>query len=170
MVASTVHNNHINATLGVTPSEVLLGYRPTLHPDQNIMTNNQMAEQGLDLMHQKHAQAIAAINKVANRNLVPEGRFKEGDQVWLEASNLKLPYHTPKLAPRCQGPFCISEVISPVAYQLALPLSWGIHDVFHTSLLLPYRETTTYGPNFMRPPPDLIEDEEEYKVKAIINH
>jgi len=121
-------------------------------------------------MHQKRAQAIAAINKVANRSPVPEGQFKEGDQVWLEASNLKLSYHTPKLTPRCQGPFHINKVISPVAYQLALPLSWGIHDVFHTSLLLPYRETAAHGPNFMHPPPDLIEGEEEYEVEAVVNH
>ena len=65
-VASAVHNDHVNATLGVTPSEVLLGYRPTLHPDQSVTTNNQVVEQRLDLMHQKCAQAIAAINKVAN--------------------------------------------------------------------------------------------------------
>jgi len=169
-VASAVHNDHVNSTLGVTPIETLLGYRPMLHPDQEVATNNQTAEQRLETLHQKRAQAIAAINKVANRNPIPEGRFKEGNQVWLEASNLKLPYHTPKLAPRHQGPFRVSKVISPVAYRLALPLSWGIHDVFHTSLLLPYRETTVHGPNCTRPPPDLIEDEEEYEVKAIINH
>ena len=93
-----------------------------------------------------------------------------GDQVWLEASHLKLPYHTPKLAPRRQGPFHISKVISAVAYQLTLPLSWGIHNVFHASLLLPYRETTAHGPNFERPPPELIEDAEEYEVEAIVNH
>jgi len=102
--------------------------------------------------------------------LVPVERFKVGDQVWLEASHLKLPYHTPKLAPRRQGPFRVKKVISPVAYQLALPLSWGIHDVFHASLLLPYRETTAHGPNFERPPPDLIEDVEEYEIEAIVNH
>src|SRR5712675_329886 len=68
------------------------------------------------------------------------------------------------------GPFCIVQIISPVAYQLELPLSWGIHDVFHASLLLPYRETTTHGPNFERPPPALIEDEEESEVEPIINH
>jgi len=90
--------------------------------------------------------------------------------VWLEASNLKLPYHTPKLAPRRQGPFRISKIISPVAYQLTLPLSWGIHNVFHASLLLPYKETTAHSPNFERPPPDLIEDAEEYKVESIVNH
>jgi len=165
-----VHNDHVNSMLGVTPIETLLGYRPTLHPDQNVATNNQTAEQRIETLHQKRAQAITAINKVANRGPTPEGKFKEGDQVWLEASNLKLPYHTPKLAPRRQGPFHVSEVISLVAYRLALPLSWGIHDMFHASLLLPYRETATHGPNFTRPPPDLIEDEEEYEVETIVNH
>src|SRR5712675_3147773 len=67
-------------------------------------------------------------------------------------------------------PFRISKVVSPVAYQLALPLSWGIHNVFHASLLLPYKETTTHSPNFTWPLPDLIEGEEEYEVKAVINH
>jgi len=169
-VASAVHNDHVNATLGTTPSEVLLGYRPTLHPDQTTETNNQAVEQCLETMAQRRAQAIATINKVANKNAAPTERFKVGDQVWLEASHLKLPYHTPKLAPRRQGPFRVSKIISPVAYQLTLPLSWGIHNVFHASLLLPYRETTAHGPNFERPPPDLIEDAEEYEVETIINH
>jgi len=169
-VASAVHNDHVNTTLGVAPSEILLGYRPTLHPDQNVLSNNQTAEQRMETLHQRHAQATAAINKVANQGQTPEGRFKEGDQVWLEATNLKLPYHTSKLAPRRQGPFRVSRVISPVAYQLALPLSWGIHNVFHASLLLPYQETTTHGPNFTRPPPDLIGGEEEYEVEAVVNH
>src|SRR5712672_435260 len=141
-----------------------------LHPDREVTTNNQAVEQRLKNLHQRRAQAIAAINKVANRNPAPEGQFKRGDQVWLEASNLKLPYHTLKLAPRRQGPFHVTEVISPVAYRLALPLSWGIHNVFHASLLLPYRETVIHGPNFTRPPPDLVGGEEEYEVENIINH
>jgi len=169
-VASAVHNDHVNATLGVAPSEILLGYQPTLHPDQNVPSSNQTVEQRIEALHQKRTQAIAAINKVANQGHTPEGWFKEGDQVWLEATNLKLPYHTPKLAPRWQGPFRISKVVSPVAYQLTLPLSWGIHNVFHASLLLPYKETTAHGPNFMRPPRDLIKGKEEYKVEAVINH
>src|SRR5712671_7849769 len=122
------------------------------------------------MMAQKRTQAIAAINRTANKSPIPTEQFKVGDQVWLEASHLKLPYHTPKLAPRRQGPFKVSEVISPVAYRLALPLSWGIHNVFHASLLLPYKETAMHGPNFTRPPPDLVGDEEEYEVEAIINH
>jgi len=104
-VASTVHNDHVNTTLGTTPSEVLFGYRPTLHPDQRTETNNQAVEQRLETMAQRQAQAIAAINRTANKSPTPVEQFKVGDQVWLEASHLKLPYHTPKLAPRRQGPF-----------------------------------------------------------------
>jgi len=90
--------------------------------------------------------------------------------VWLDGKNLALPYQSNKLAPRRQGPFVIKRVISPVAFQLALPPSWRIHDVFHASLLTPYVETPAHGPNYTRPLPELIDEDPEYEVKAIINH
>jgi len=68
------------------------------------------------------------------------------------------------------GPFWINKVILPVAYQLTLPVAWHIHDVFHALLLSPYHETQTHGPNFSRPPPDLIDGEEEYEVERIAAH
>jgi hypothetical protein len=91
-------------------------------------------------------------------------------QVWLEGKNLKLPYQSTKLAPRRYGPFTIMKEVSLVAYQLKLLVVWGIHNVFHASLLLLYHETTQHGPNFTQPPPDLIKGETEYKVEAIRNH
>jgi len=36
-------------------------------------------------------------------------------------------------------------------------------------LLTPYKEMTTHGQNYMRPPPDLINEKEEYKVEHVIN-
>ena len=41
--------------------------------------------------------------------------------------------------------------------------------MFHVDLLTPYRETPTHGPNYQRPPPDLVEGEEEYEVKKILD-
>jgi Chromo (CHRromatin Organisation MOdifier) domain len=38
------------------------------------------------------------------------------------------------------------------------------------SLLSPYNETPTHGPNFLRPPPDLIDDAEEYEVERVVDH
>ena len=42
-----------------------------------------------------------------------------------------------------------------------------IHNVFHIDLLLPYKETEAYGQAYTRPPPDLIDEEEEYEVESI---
>jgi hypothetical protein len=75
-----------------------------------------------------------------------------------------------KLKPKQYGPFKVIREISPVAYQLRLPTAWGIHDIFHASLLLPYHETTAHGPNFSRPPPELIDGKEEYQVECVMGH
>ena len=96
--------------------------------------------------------------------------WKVGNGVWLEGRNLHLHYPTKKLAPQRKGPFEISHIISPLAYHLRLPLTWKIHDVFHASLLSTYQETAEHGPNFINPPPEEIDGEEEYKVANILSH
>jgi hypothetical protein len=42
--------------------------------------------------------------------------------------------------------------------------------VFDASLLLPYCETPSHGPNFSQPPPDLINGKEEFEVEQIKAH
>src|SRR5712671_664964 len=126
-----------------------------------VDTPSEAVESRLDLLYQKRAQATAAVIKEV---------FKVGDQVWLDGKNLTLPYQSNKLAPRRQGPFHIKRIISPVAFQLDLPPSWRIHDVFHMSLLSSFKETPVHGPNYSRPPPDLVDEDPEYEVEAIVNH
>jgi len=59
--------------------------------------------------------------------------------------------------------------MSPVNYRLKLPTQWSIHDVFHIDLLTPYHETKLHGLNYSRPSPDLVDDQEEYKVEKILD-
>jgi hypothetical protein len=114
--------------------------------------------------------AIHALNKVAHKTQIPRNCWEIGQLVWLEGKNLPLPYRTVKLAPRRHGPFVITKIISPVAVQLELPPQWNIHPVFHINLISAYTETQAHGPNFTRPPPDLIDGEEEYEVEQIRSH
>jgi hypothetical protein len=96
-------------------------------------------------------------------------KYQVGDQVWLEGCHLRTNQPTAKLAPKCHGLFKVVQVMSPVNYRLELPMQWSIHDVFHTDLLTPYRETPTHGANYQRPPPDLVEGVEEYEVEKVID-
>ena len=50
--------------------------------------------------------------------------FKKGEKVWLEARNLKCLVTNPKFAPKREGPFTITKVLSPITYQLHLPKTW----------------------------------------------
>ena len=40
--------------------------------------------------------------------------------------------------------------------------------MFHASLIILYKETLAHGPNFEEPPPDIIDDTDEYEVKTIL--
>ena len=40
--------------------------------------------------------------------------------------------------------------------------------MFHADLLTPYHETELHGPNFTKPPPDLIDGEEEYEIEEVL--
>ena len=96
--------------------------------------------------------------------------FIVGDKVWLEARNLKRNIINPKFTTKREGPFKITKVLSSLSYQLEILKSWKIHPVFHASLLTPYKENDIHGPNYLKPPPDLINGEEEYEVEWILKH
>ena len=158
---SVVHNNRINTTTKLSPNQILFGYNPTLNSDKVLQTHNDLVETRVKTMTKNHANAVRALNKIADQNGPPPSQFQIKEQVWLDASHLKLPHQKAKLTPKRLGPFKITQEISPIAYCLELPTSWRIH----TSLLMPYHEMRAHGPNFTRPPPDLIDREEEYEVE-----
>jgi len=94
--------------------------------------------------------------------------YKVDDQVWLEGTNLKIPYEMAKLSSKQYRPFRVATRISNTSYQLNLPPTWKIHIVFHATLLTPYKEVEAHGPNFLELPPDIIEGKLEWEVKKIL--
>ena len=168
-ITTVVHNDQQNTTTGLSPNQILWGHEAILVHDGEFPSRNQTAADRMDDLQAKRKLAIMALNEAAGA--VPAlSPYKEGYQVWLEATHLCLPYQSTKLAPKHHGPFVITKRISLVAFKLRLPAAWTIHNIFHASLLSPYHESKEHGPNYSRPPPDLLEGEEEYKVECIINH
>jgi hypothetical protein len=169
-MATIVHNNARNSTTGFAPSTLLVGWEPTLAPPQKQPSSNLAASRSVEQLRRYCTMATQALNSAAAHHHPTTNLWTMEQQVWLDAKNLKLAYGTAKLAPRCHGPFRITRVLSPVAYEIGLPAQWNIHPVFHASLLMTYRETSEHGPNYTRPPLELIGAEEEYEVEAIRSH
>ena len=111
----------------------------------------------------KHAQHLLTTKR--GNQFTP---YQLGDKVWLEGTNLAISHSEKKFKPRRYSPFTITEVVSKVAYKLALPSHWKIHSVFHTSLLTPYHKTTMHRPNHHKPPLDIIDSEPEWEVEEIL--
>ena len=120
-------------------------------------------------MKQACKDAQEALKKAANLEIPTRFEpYQLGDKVWLEGCNLTTMHPTVKLAPRCYSPFPITHVISRTSYQLKLPPQWKIHDVFHTTLLTPYKEMALNGNQNQEPAPELIDGQPEWEVEQIL--
>ncbi len=97
-------------------------------------------------------------------------KYHIGDHIWLDATDLHLPHPKKKLDDKCVGPFEILDKAGAATYKLKLPPHWRIHPRFNEKLLMPY-----ILPAFLNqsqpppPPPDLIDGEEEYEIKEVLD-
>jgi len=164
------HNNWPNETTGESPFFILYEYNP--HADW-IDKPSPIPQVALHLeqfkeARQKAQELMIKVQQswIKHRNTP---KYQEGDLVWLEGRHLCTNQPAAKLAPKRHGPFPIIQVMLPVNYRLKLPTQWSIHDVFHIDLLTPYQETKLHGANYSRPPPDLVDNQEEYKVEKILD-
>lgn len=78
--------------------------------------------------------------------------YAEGDLVMLDIQNVKIRQSTRKFDQKKQEPFRITKIVSRSAVRIELPKRWKIHDVFHISLLEPYRQATVASQ--VQPTPD----------------
>lgn len=95
--------------------------------------------------------------------------FANGDQVLLSTANLRPAKGVArKLLPRWVGPFSVVRMIGPVAAELELPAGWKIHNVFHVSLLKPYKHDGN-----VQPPEVMtfdLSDASGLEVERILDH
>src|SRR5580692_285110 len=63
MMATVVHNNQVNSTTGLSPSQILIGYKPSLSPSEKITTGNEAAEKQVEHMEKGRQEATKVINK-----------------------------------------------------------------------------------------------------------
>ena len=145
-----------------------MGHIPRVHQTSRPFKSPTL-EQRLASLSQARHEAAEALRRAADLQLPSRfNPYQTGDKVWLEGRNLTTTHPTAKLAPRRYGPFTITRVVSRTSYQIKLPASWKIHNVFHATLLTPYKETTLNGSWYQEPVPELIDGQPEWEVERIL--
>jgi hypothetical protein len=169
-IAEFAHNSWRNKSTGQSLFDLLMGYHPRAEwttvasPIPQVTLRLEQIQEARD----RAKTAMIKAQQGWERRKCTAPTFQTGDQVWLDGRNIKTFHPTAKLAPKRHGPFPIIRVLSPINYELRLPVQWKLHPVFHVDLLTPYRETEFHGVNYDKPPPDLINGEEEYEVERIV--
>ena len=133
-----MHNNRQHADCQNTPFELMLGITLVAIPLSFENTKYPTIEERMKKLIKEREEALAA-HELARQRMAGRRRdmfvpFEKGQKVWLDSRNLKTSYHK-KIGPKQEGPFEINEVLGPVTYQLKLPASWKIHNMFHAVLL-----------------------------------
>src|SRR6267154_268113 len=166
-MAEFAHNSWKHEHTKYTPHELIIGANPTASintPEDSVPA----AQEHLKQLQESRSDAQKALQKRIKPLRLTKS-FDPGDKVWLDAHNLRIRVPSRKLSPWRYGPYEVKEQVSPVTYCLKLPPSLRIHNVFHVDLLTPYYETEEHGANYLQPPPELIDGEEEYEVEEIID-
>jgi hypothetical protein len=101
-------NAWVNSTTKKTPFELILGYTPIIQQPRRATHLPNLDKQIKEI--QGHRQEAQEAIKTMQKRLVKETNFKPfkvEDLVWLERTNLPLPYKSTKLVPKRYRPFPI---------------------------------------------------------------
>ena len=176
-LAQFVYQVSYQSTLGCSPFYCMYGYNPEIRyevGDDIAVERVPAAKERVKQLHEfrysleaRWKSVSEAQAKYYNRKHL-EKDFNEGDLVMLSAKNLKQKRPSKKLSHKFLGPFRILEAVGKQAYRLALPTTYRIHPVFHVSYLEPYKRRDGQEHIPFLPPPEIINDEQEWEVEEII--
>ena len=192
-MASFAINNAVSESTKDSPFHLMKGLNPRLPCSFSSMFKNRSTA-GKNPSAIKFSDRIQASLAVAKQALLKaqqnqksfadkkrmELKLKSGDWVMLNTKNLKLKKDDrtiarKKLLPKFIGPYRVVEPVGfpgrEVSYRLSLPAQCKIHDVFHVSLLKPYKEPSDEQHlGFLPQPLDWLDGMPMFEVDRIAGH
>jgi Integrase zinc binding domain/Chromo (CHRromatin Organisation MOdifier) domain len=176
-LAEFAYNNTLNESTRMSPFYTNYGFHPRFLSEitpTEVPAADEFASHLRDV-HDRLVENVKCTQNFQARHYDPKHKpieFQPGDLVWLNATNITTTRPSKKLDWKSLGPFKILKRIGLQAYQLELPITMRhIHDVFHVSLLEPYKSTLIPPHGFPPPLPPLYtkDDKEYFEIEAILD-
>ena len=178
-LAEFTYNNAKHTSTQVSPFMANYGRHPRHTLRITESSKNPAAEHLLEKLHKTQTELSSQLVKAQanykefyDRKVKDAPEYKIGNLVWLKRTNIATTRPSQKLDYRKLGPFKIIAVVGTgqLAYRLELPHQMRIHNVFHVSLLEPYKANTIEGRTQPPPPPIEVENgEAEWEVQDILD-
>jgi len=145
-MAEFAYNNSVTIGNGITCFFANYGFHPvTVNPptQEPLNSASSIYAHWMQMVHEDSRQGLEAAQERMRRYADTARKepltYQVGDLVMLNGRNIKTRRPTKKLDQKNHGPFQIEKIVSPLAVRLTLPRKWKIHNVFHVSLLEPFR-------------------------------
>ena len=178
-MAEFAYNNSTTTGNGMSPFYANYGFHPmAINPASTEPLNpaSQVYTHWMSAVHDESRKGLEEAQERMRRYADPARKeppaYQVGDLVMLNGRNIKTRRPSKKLDHKNHGPFQIEKIVSPLAVRLTLPRTWKIHNVFHVSLLEPYRTSEHRAPpdpsKVLREADD-IEQSEEYDVEEVMS-
>jgi len=177
--AEFAYNNSITTATGLSPFYANYGFHPTAtNPAAVNGPLNPASKVYAHWMYTIHESAAKALLRAQERmkHYADQHRkdipvYQTGDLVMLNGKNIQTRRPSRKLDHKNHGPFQVEKIVSPLAVKLTLPRKWKIHNVFHVSLLEPFRaskQRTLVDPDKILREADDIKNNKLYDVDEIM--
>jgi len=176
--AEFAYNNKAHSSTKTSPFKANYRQDPRIGFDGRKQERYAGAEKFVEKMKEIQEEAKAALEKVqadmkkyADRKRSDVEEYKVRNLVMLSTKDLKYQMvrrRTEKLTERFVGPYKIKKVVSSNAVELELSSTVKIHPVVNVSRVCKYVGQVE-GQKKEQPAPVIIEGEEEWEVKKILN-
>jgi hypothetical protein len=169
-IAQFAYNNSVNRTIGMSPFEVVHGYKARkpldLLPMSPHVRMSESAEAFARHVHDLHKDISNRIHSSNTRYKVQADsrrrhlEFAVGDYVMIRIRPERFPSGTvKKLQARSAGPFKVLKRIGSNAYVIELPSDYGISSTFNIEDLVAYKGPATIPDDpFIEPSPTISPD------------
>jgi len=179
LIAEFQHNNHVHSATQQPPFLLDTGRIPRMgfelsQAPSGLETVNEFTERMKSAIEEAKlviCKAQEDMTRYYNRKRTLAPVYKPGDQVYLDALDIKTTRPSPKLSHRRLGPFEIERQVGPLAYHLKLPHRMRqLYPVFNVVKLSTAPEDPILGrrPQTL-PPPIVVDGEEEWEVEEILD-